>query len=229
MKFWHSSRNTSPHSPPKPNKAFASLSRKAAGSQGSALSRRPQTAKSPFETRGSARVSTKNNFQRRPQAARLPCGQRPLMKTNLRIGFQFCGCAAPRSPFMAWPSKSATALWENAPPGHFLVPQGPLEVERKVPLKRNRKPKDGEPMVFLSIAKRYATGISFTVRSKIAYRRSPRARTPAAYFKARSRPFVTPFFFLSDIHFSRRQGGNVRTPHSGCVLSGAPVCAGTAL
>ena len=25
---------------------------------------------------------------------------------------------------MAWPSKSATALWENAPPGHFLIPQG---------------------------------------------------------------------------------------------------------
>ena len=48
-------------------------------------------------------------------------------------------------------------------------------------------------MVFLSIAKRYATGISFTVRSKIAYRRSPRVRTPAAYFKAHSRPFATPF------------------------------------
>ena len=47
---------------------------------------------------------------------------------------------------------------------------------------------------FTSIAKRYATGISFTVRSKIAYRRSPRVRTPAAYFKAHSRPFVTPFF-----------------------------------
>ena len=46
---------------------------------------------------------------------------------------------------------------------------------------------------FSSIAKRYATGISFTVRSKIAYRRSPQARTPAAYFKACSRPFVTPF------------------------------------
>ena len=48
-------------------------------------------------------------------------------------------------------------------------------------------------MVFLSIAKRYATGISFTVRSKIAYRRSPRVRTPTAYFKAHSRPFATPF------------------------------------
>ena len=46
---------------------------------------------------------------------------------------------------------------------------------------------------FSSIAKRYATGISFTVRSKIAYRRSPRARTPAAYFKACSRPFGNPF------------------------------------
>ncbi len=38
--------------------AFASLSRKAAGSQGSALSRIPQDAESPLETRGSARVST---------------------------------------------------------------------------------------------------------------------------------------------------------------------------
>ena len=54
-----------------------------------------------------------------------------------------------RSPFMAWPNKSATALRENAPPGHFLVPQGPLEGERKVPLKRNRKPKDGQPTVCL--------------------------------------------------------------------------------
>ena len=46
---------------------------------------------------------------------------------------------------------------------------------------------------FLSIAKKYSTGIFFTVRSKIAYRRSPRARTPAAYFKACSRPFGNPF------------------------------------
>ena len=46
---------------------------------------------------------------------------------------------------------------------------------------------------FASIAKKYSTGIFFTVRSKIAYRRSPRVRTPAAYFKAHSRPFVTPF------------------------------------
>ena len=122
----------------------------------------------------------------------------------------------PRSPFMAWPSKSATALWENAPPGHFLVPQGPLEGERKVPLKRNRKPKDGEPMVFLSIAKRYATGISFTVRSKIAYRRSPRVRTPAAYFKAHSRPFGNPSSFLIRVTVCRRQGGKVRAPHGGC-------------
>ena len=50
-----------------------------------------------------------------------------------------------------------------------------------------------ENLRFSSIAKRYATGISFTVRSKIAYRRSPRVRTPAAYFKAHSRPFATPF------------------------------------
>ncbi|HJF51350.1 hypothetical protein [Butyricicoccus pullicaecorum] len=46
---------------------------------------------------------------------------------------------------------------------------------------------------FASIAKKYSTGIFFTARSKIAYRRSPRARTPAAYFKARSRPFGNPF------------------------------------
>ena len=65
-----------------PAEAFASLSRKAAGSQGSALSRIPQDAESPFETRGSARVSTKNNFKRRPQAARLFCAQSALMKNT---------------------------------------------------------------------------------------------------------------------------------------------------
>ena len=37
-----------------------------AGSQGSALSRIPQDAESPLETRGSARVSTKLSFQARP-------------------------------------------------------------------------------------------------------------------------------------------------------------------
>ena len=41
-------------------------------------------------------------------------------------GFLFAAGAAARSPFMTWPSKSATALWENAPPGHFLIPQGEL-------------------------------------------------------------------------------------------------------
>ncbi len=60
------------------------------------------------------------------------------------------------------------------------------------PCKENEGQRMGN-LRFSSIAKRYATGISFTVRSKIAYRRSPRARTPAAYFKACSRPFVTPF------------------------------------
>lgn len=60
------------------------------------------------------------------------------------------------------------------------------------PCKENEGQRMGN-LRFSSIAKRYATGISFTVRSKIAYRRSPQARTPAAYFKACSRPFVTPF------------------------------------
>ena len=40
--------------------------------------------------------------------------------------FHPLGTRFPRSPFMTWPSKSATALWENAPPGHFLIPQGEL-------------------------------------------------------------------------------------------------------
>ena len=90
-------------------------------------------AKSPFETRGSARVSTKNNFQRRPQAARLPCGQRPLMKTNLRIGFQFCGCAAP--PF------SVHGLAEQV--GHSLTGKYPTGVfsDSARPLLRGTKAK----------------------------------------------------------------------------------------
>ena len=45
-----------------PAKAFASLSRKAAGSQGSALSRTPQSAKFSFESRCSARDSTYLSF-----------------------------------------------------------------------------------------------------------------------------------------------------------------------
>lgn len=60
------------------------------------------------------------------------------------------------------------------------------------PCKENEGQRMGN-LRFSSIAKRYATGISFTVCSKIAYRRSPRVRTPAAYFKAHSRPFATPF------------------------------------
>lgn len=96
------------------------------------------------------------------------------------------------------------------------------------PCKENEGQRMGN-LRFSSIAKRYATGISFTVRSKIAYRRSPRARTPAAYFKARSRPFGNPSSFLVRVTVYRRQGGKVRTPHSGCVLSGAPGYAGTAL
>ena len=97
---------------------------------------------------------------------------------------------------------------------------------------------------FSSIAKRYATGISFTVRSKIAYRRSPRVRTPAAYFKAHSRPFATPFFRSPFMAWPNKSatalrenappgrflipqgGGKVRTPRSGSVPCGAPCCAG---
>ena len=110
-----------------------------------------------------------SRFQRVRRRA-IPCGQWPLMKTNLRIGFQFCGCAAPL-------------------PFHFPISRE----DWRFPLEEGRKARDGQPTVFLSIAKKYSTGIFFTVRSKIAYRRSPRARTPAAYFKARSRPFATPF------------------------------------
>ena len=134
--------------------------------------------------------------------------------------------------------------------GHSLVgkrPTGAFSDSTRFPLEGERRPKDGEPTVFLSIAKRYATGISFTVRSKIAYRRSPRVRTPAAYFKAHSRPFATPFFRSPFMAWPNKSatalrenappgrflipqgGGNVRTPHSGCEPSGAPCCAGTAL
>ena len=49
------------------------------------------------------------------------------MKTNLRIGFQFCR-------YRLIPEQSGGL-------------ETSLEGERKVPLKRNRKPKDGEPMV----------------------------------------------------------------------------------
>ena len=56
-------------------------------------------------------------------AAHLECARlrRILRRTLVPLRPRF-----PRSPFMTWPSKSATALWENAPPGHFLIPQGEL-------------------------------------------------------------------------------------------------------
>ena len=79
--------------------------------------------------------------------------------------------------------------------GHSLVgkrPTGAFSDSTRFPLEGERK-QGMDNLRFTSIAKRYATGISFTVRSKIAYRRSPRVRTPAAYFKAHSRPFVTLF------------------------------------
>ena len=92
-----------------------------------------------------------------------------------------------RSPF------SVHGLAEQV--GHSLVgkrPTGAFSDSTRFPLEGERK-QGMDNLRFTSIAKRYATGISFTVRSKIAYRRSPRARTPAAYFKARSRPFGNPF------------------------------------
>ena len=56
-------------------------------------------------------------------AAHLECARlrRILRRTLVPLRPRF-----PGSPFMAWPSKSATALWENAPQGHFLIPQGEL-------------------------------------------------------------------------------------------------------
>ena len=50
--------------------AFASLSRKAAGSQGSALSRPSQRAESPFDSRCPARESIKQKNNRAPQSAK---------------------------------------------------------------------------------------------------------------------------------------------------------------
>ena len=54
----------------------------------------------------------------------------PLLKPGVRPGFQFKTNKKSRSaeretfrpPFMTWPNKSATALRENVPPGHFLNP-----------------------------------------------------------------------------------------------------------
>ena len=186
-------------------------------------------AKSPFETRGSTRVSTKNNFQRRPQAARLPCGQRPLMKTNLRIGFQFCGCAAPPFSVHGLAEQVGHSLTGKYPTGIFSDSVRLLRRRTKGSFRKGTENQRMDNLRFASIAKKYSTGIFFTVRSKIAYRRSPRARTPAAYFKARSRPFGNPSSFLVRVTVCRRQGGKVRTPHGGCVPSGAPVCAGTTL
>ena len=40
-------------------------------------------------------------------------------------------------------------------------------------------------------------------------------------------PLATPFSLVIRVTVYRRQGGKVRTPHSGCVLSGAPGYAGT--
>ena len=42
-------------------------------------------------------------------------------------------------------------------------------------------------------------------------------------------PFGNPFSLVIRVTVYRRQGENVRTPHSGYEQSGAPVCAGTAL
>ena len=97
-------------------------------------------------------------------------------------------------------------------------PGGPKTILRrrtKSSFKKGTENQRMDNLRFSSIAKRYATGISFTVRSKIAYRRSPRVRTPAAYFKAHSRPFATPFFLIR-VTVCRRQGGKVRAPHGGC-------------
>jgi len=59
------------------------------GSQGRALSRLSQRAKFPFDFPVPRKgKSTKIDFQRVRSRA-IPCGHWPLMKTNLRIGFQF--------------------------------------------------------------------------------------------------------------------------------------------
>ena len=89
------------------------------------------------------------------------------------------------------------AAHENQPAdwfSNFPLPfdSRPVGKTRVNPLLRGTENQGMDNLRFTSIAKKYSTGIFFTVRSKIAYRRSPRARTPAAYFKARSRPFGNP-------------------------------------
>ena len=70
-----------------PAKAFASLSRKAAGSQGSALSRTPQSAKLSFETRYSVRVSTKLSFEAPPTGGKTLFESRCSARDSIYLSF----------------------------------------------------------------------------------------------------------------------------------------------
>ena len=144
--------------------AFASLSRKAAGSQGRALSRTPQSPKSPFDFRFAKINQTLVSSARRSEQDSFARQARSYENQPHWVGFPFC-----RYRLIADQS------------GGLVVP-----------LRRGNEGQRMGNLRFSSIAKKYSTGIFFTVRSKIAYRRSPRARTPAAYFKARSRPFGNP-------------------------------------
>ena len=69
-------------------------------------------------------------------------------------------------------------------------------------LRRRTKPKDGQPTVCPPSLKNIPLEYFLRYARKLAYRRSPRARTPTAYFKARSRPFVTPVFPFRQMYIS---------------------------
>ena len=199
-----------------------------AGSQGSALSRPSQRAKSPIETRDSARVSTKLSFQARPAGRKTLLRAKRAHEKRLK-----------RFSHSGWHRTLAVSFPEQ-PGGLETI----LRRRTKSSFKKGTENQRMDNLRFSSIAKRYATGISFTVRSKIAYRRSPRVRTPAAYFKAHSRPFGNPFFRSPFMAWPNKSatalrenappgrflipqgGGKVRTPHGGSVQCGAPCCAG---
>ena len=186
-------------------------------------------AKSPFETRCPTRVSIKLSFKA------LAAASKTLLRTKCAHENQpadwFSVLRLRRTPFFVHglAEQVGHSLTGKYPTGIFSDSVRLLRRRTKGSFRKGTENQRMGNLRFASIAKKYSTGIFFTVRSKIAYRRSPRVRTPAAYFKARSRPFGNPSSFLVRVTVCRRQGGNVRTPHGGCVPSGAPVCAGTTL
>ncbi len=112
-----------------------------AGSQGRALSRPSQRAKSPFETRCPTRVLIKLSFSARPQTRN---SLRPMAAHENQPADWFSVLRLRRSPF------SVHGLAEQV--GHSLVgkrPTGAFSNSARFPLEGGRKARDGQPTVCL--------------------------------------------------------------------------------